>query len=235
MLQAMRAEKWEEAITVYKSMPEKMRTNRSVFLHYVQAALIGSDAEYIRAVEGFRRQFPDDPTVKVHNVNYFRLTRQHQAAVEALQHLERVLGGDPCLRAMRAEEMARGWRFQEARTAAERAVEDEPTLKWAYLSRIVVSLLETNHPDTLTWLKKMAEETGYVPGDLRRDRDFDVFVRSPQYREWLTWTAATSRSDGGRRQRVAGQVRQAQRGENEPVDHVWGPKRVRVIVPGPKP
>ena len=54
----------------------------------------------------------------------------------------------------------------------------------------MVSLLETNHPDTLTWLKKMAEETGYVPGDLRRDRDFDVFVRSPQYREWLTWTAA---------------------------------------------
>jgi hypothetical protein len=189
LLHAMTAEKWAEAIKVYKSMPETMRTNRTVFLHYVQAALHASDAEYIRAVEGFRRQFPDDPAVKVHAVNYYRLTRQHQAAVEAIQHAERVIGGDPCLRAMRAEEMARGWRFADARTAAERAIEDEPTLKWAYRSRIVVSLLETNHADTLTWLKKMAEATGYVPGDLRKDRDYDVFVRSPQYREWLSWTA----------------------------------------------
>jgi hypothetical protein len=190
MLQAMHAEKWGEAITVYKSMPDKMRTNRTVFLHVVQAALLWSDAEYIRAVEAFRREFPDDPAVKVHNVTYFRMTRQHVAAVEAIQQLEPVLGGDPCLRAMRAEEMARGWRFQEARTAAERAIEDEPTLKWAYLSRIVVSLLETNHPDTLAWMKKMSEATGYEISDLRKDRDFDVFVRSPQYPEWVAWAAA---------------------------------------------
>jgi len=189
MLQAMHAEKWEEAIKVYKSMPEKMRTNRTVFLHVVQAALLWSDAEYIRAVEAFRRDFPDDPAVKVHNVTYYRMTRQHTAAVEAIQHAELVLGGDPCLRAMRAEEMARGWRFQEARVAAEKAIEEEPTLKWAYLSRIVVSLLEANHPDTLAWMKKMSEATGYEISDLRKDRDFDVFVASSQYREWLTWTA----------------------------------------------
>jgi hypothetical protein len=190
MLQAMTAEKWEEAIASYKSMPGTMQTNRTVLLHYVQAALLGSDAEYIRAIEAFRRHFPDDPAVKVHNVDYFRMTRQHAAAVEAIEHAEQILGGDPSLRALRAVEMAKGWRFPEARATAEQAIEDEPTLTWAYLSRIRVSLLETNHSDTLTWLKKMAEATGHEPSELSRDRDFDLFVRSPQYSEWLVWKAA---------------------------------------------
>ena len=193
MIQAMHAEKWGEAIAIYKALPEKMRANRTVFLHAVQAALHDSDAEYIRAIEAFHRQFPDDPAVKVHNVDYFRMTRQHAAAVEAIEYVERTIGGDPSLRALRGEELARGWRFAEARATAEKAIEEEPTLKWAYLSRIRVSLLETNHAETLTWLKKMAEATGHRPGDLRRDPDFDVFVRSPQFREWLAWTATHNR------------------------------------------
>jgi hypothetical protein len=190
VLDAMHAEKWGDAIMIYKALPEKMRINRTVMLHYVQAALHDSDAEYIRAIEAFHRQFPDDPAVKVHAVDYYRMTRQHVPAVEAIEDAERTIGGDPCLRALRAEELARGWKFQEARATAEKAVEEEPTLKWAYLSRIRVSLMETNHADTLTWLIKMAEATGHGPGDLRRDPDFDVFVRSPQFREWLDWTAS---------------------------------------------
>jgi tetratricopeptide (TPR) repeat protein len=193
MLAAMTAEKWEEAIGIYKSLPETMRVNRTVFLHYVQAALHGSDAEYIRAIEAFRRQFPDDPARKVHAVDYYRMTRQHAAAVEAIEEAERLIGGDPCLRAMRAVEMARAWQFREARALAERAIEEEPTLTWAYMSRIRVSLLEANHPDTLTWMKKMVEATGHGPADLWRDSDFDVFVRSPEYREWQAWAAAHKR------------------------------------------
>jgi hypothetical protein len=189
MLAAMHAEKWGNAITTYKSLPAKMRTNRTVMLHYVQAALHDSDAEYIRAIEAFHGQFPDDPAVKVHNVDYFRMTRQHVAAVEAIEYAEKTIGGDPCLKALRAVELAKGWKFAEARATAEKAVEEEPTLKWAYISRIRMSLLESNHPDTLKWLQKMVGATGHTPGELRRDPDFNVFVRSPQYREWLAWTA----------------------------------------------
>lgn len=193
MLAAMNAEKWASAIAAYKSLPEKMRTNRTVMLHYVQAALHDSDAEYIRAIEAFHGQFPDDPAVKVHNVDYFRMTRQHVPAVDAIEYAEKTVGGDPCLKALRAVELAKGWRFPEARAAAERAIEEEPTLKWAYISRVRVSLLETNHADTLKWLQKMVGATGHTPGDLRRDPDFDVFVRSPQYREWLAWTATQTK------------------------------------------
>lgn len=189
MLDAMHAEKWGDAITTYKSLPEKMRTNRTVMLHYVQAALHDSDAEYIRAIELFHNQFPDDPAVKVHAVDYYRMTRQHVPAVEAIEYAEKTIGGDPCLKALRAVELAKGWKFPEARATAEKAIEEEPTLKWAYLSRIRVSLLETNHADTLTWLIKMAEATGQGPGEMRRDPECDVFLRTPQYREWLAWSA----------------------------------------------
>src|SRR4029079_18330051 len=122
MLAAMNAEKWASAIAAYKSLPEKMRTNRTVMLHYVQAALHDSDAEYIRAIEAFHGQFPDDPAVKVHNVDYFRMTRQHVPAVDAIEYAEKTVGGDPCLKALRAVELAKGWRFPEARAAAERAI-----------------------------------------------------------------------------------------------------------------
>jgi hypothetical protein len=56
-----------------------------------------------------------------------------------------------------------------------------------------VSLSETNHADTLMWMIKMAEATGQGPGDMRRDPECDVFLRTPQYREWLDWAAMHKR------------------------------------------
>lgn len=188
MLRAVADDKGPEAVAIYKGLPAAIRTNRSVFLQYVQAAQLCSDEEYLRALDGFRKQFPGDPATEVHAIDLCRLTRQYAGTVRAIRALEVAIGGDPYLRAMRASELVKGWRFEDARLEAELAVQEEPTLRLAYESRIRVALHQTDHADTLVWLKKLAEGTGQLPGDLRRDPEYDVFVRSPEYRQWLTWT-----------------------------------------------
>jgi len=42
-------------------------------------------------------------------------------------------------------------------------------------------------------LKKLVENTGHVVGDLRKHNDYVVFVKSPEYREWVGWNAARKR------------------------------------------
>jgi hypothetical protein len=190
MHQAIITEKYSDAVAAYRSMPEVMQNNRSIFLQYVTAAQNMNDGEYLIALDRFRRQFPGDPALIYQAVDYLRLMRQYEGAVRAIAAVEQLIGGDPCLRGMRAMAMAKAWRHKDARLVAEKAVEEEPTLKWAYLSRIRVSLAETNHPDTLIWLKKLVENTGFTVGDLRKDLDYVVFVDSPQYMEWLRWMAA---------------------------------------------
>jgi hypothetical protein len=160
-----------------------------MYLQYVQAALHCTDAEYLQALDGFRRQFPGDPALIVQAIDHFRLTHQYEGAVRAAAVFEQSIGGDPCLKALRGLLLAKGWRFVEARAAATQAIEEEPTLKLAYFARIHISLAEANHPDTLEWLKKLVEATGHKVRNLQTDSDYAVFVRSPQYREWLSWTA----------------------------------------------
>ena len=84
-------------------------------------------------------------------------------------------------------------RYDEARAAAEKAVKDEPTLAHGYWIRILVSLREQKHAETLDWAKKWVQ-TGQVQlGDLTADPECAAFVQSPQYQELQKWYQARAK------------------------------------------
>jgi tetratricopeptide (TPR) repeat protein len=182
--------KYAEAVATYKSLPSEVRADKSVFLRYLWAAEAVSDTEFLLALDGFRRQFPNDPGLVFQNIDYYRLMRSYDAALQSIDKAEKVIGGDPYLNALRAKLLVKGWKFREARAAANKAIEQEPGLTHGYWGRIDIALAEANHPDTLAYLKKLVENTGHVVGDLRKDSDFAVFVRSAEYQEWVVWCTA---------------------------------------------
>ena len=181
--------KYAQAVATYKSLPAEIQTDKSIFLRYLWAAEAVGDTEFLLALDGFRQQFPSDPALDFQNIDYYRLMRNFDAALKTIDKAEQSIGGDPYLNALRAKMLVKAWRFKEARVEADKAIEHEPGLTHGYWGRIDVAVAEANHADTLAYLKKLAENTGHVAGDLRKDLDFAVFIRTPEYREWLKWSA----------------------------------------------
>ena len=190
MLKACIDRKYSAAVAIYRSLPAEIRTDKSIFLRYLWAAEAVGDTEFLLALDGFRRQFPNDPALEFQNIDYFRLMRNFDEALRSIDKAEKSIGGDPYLNALRAKLMVKAWRFKEARAAADKAIEQEPGLTHGYWGRIDVALAEANHADTLLYLKKLVENTGHVVSDLRKHQEYQVFVKSPEYREWVGWNAA---------------------------------------------
>jgi predicted Zn-dependent protease len=165
-----------------------------MYLRYLWDAEAVSDTEFLVALDGFRRQFPKDPALAFQDIDYYRLNRNFEEALRSIDRAEKAIGGDPYLNALRAKLLVKAWRHKEARVAADKAIEQEPELTHGYWGRIAVALAETHHTDTLTWLKKLVENTGQSVGDLRKDPDYGVFVRSPEYREWVNWYSGRKKS-----------------------------------------
>jgi hypothetical protein len=194
MMQASRDRKYAQAVATYRSLPEEIRADKTMSLYYLWDAEAVSDTEFLLGLEWFRRQFPGDPGLAFQDVDYYCLTRNFNEALRAIDRAEKAIGGDPYLNALRAKLLVKGWRHQEARVMADKAIAEEPGLTHGYWGRIDVAVAETHHADTLKWLQKLVENTGQTVGDLRQDPDFVVFVRSPEYQEWLRWYAARKKA-----------------------------------------
>jgi tetratricopeptide (TPR) repeat protein len=194
MLKAKSERKYAEAIQIYRTLPAEIRAEKSIYIRYLWAAEAVSSNEFLIALDGFRRQFPGDPALAFQDVDYYRLNRNFEEALRSIDKAEKAIGGDPYLNALRAKILVKAWRHKEARTFADKAIEQEPTLTHGYWGRIAVSLAETHHADTLALLTKLVENTGQSIGDLRNDPDFVVFVRTPEYAEWVKWYAGRKKA-----------------------------------------
>jgi tetratricopeptide (TPR) repeat protein len=186
MFQAIRAGNDAQAIGIYKSLPTELREQKTVLVVHLKAAQ-SDDAEYSAALATYRRLYPTDPGVDFLSIDYHVLKKNYDEAIRCVDKVDMVVGGDPFLLTVRANVLAEAGRFEQARTASEKAIEQEPELKEGYWSRISVALKEKNHADTLKWLKRVVEKTSVEIADLTTEDDYADFVKSPQHEEWLKW------------------------------------------------
>jgi tetratricopeptide (TPR) repeat protein len=194
MYKASIERKYTQAVGIYRSLPNEIRADKSIYLRYLWDAEAVSDTEFLAALDGFRRQFPSDPALTFQNIDYYCLTRNFEEALQSIDKAETAIGGDPYLNALRAKLLVKAWRHKDARAVADKAIDQEPGLTHGYWGRIAVAVAETHHADTLGWLKKLVENTGQSVGDLRIDPQFVVFIRSSEYRDWMSWYASRKKS-----------------------------------------
>lgn len=178
-----------EAVKIYNSLPPEFREMKTIQLLYLQA-IDAEDAEYVRVLEMYRKAFPGDSAADMLSIEHFNQKKRFDEALGCIDRTEKAVGADPYLHVLRANTLNAARRYPESRAAAEKAIEQEPTLAAAYWSRIIVSLGEKNHQDTLAWLMKLIEKTSEEVADLTKVVEYAEFVKSPQHAEWLKWYAA---------------------------------------------
>jgi hypothetical protein len=196
LLQSLAQGQTAQAVANYRELPRQLRESKAVLVKYVEGMSHHggpAEKEYLAAVEKFRELYPADPAADLISVDYFVVKKQYDKALAAVSRLEKTVGGDPYLWALRGSVLLEAKRYDEASAATERAIKEEPTLALAYGNRIMVSLHERKHADTLEWLKKMVEACRPEMLDLATNPVYAEFVRSPQYREWQKWYRARAK------------------------------------------
>jgi tetratricopeptide (TPR) repeat protein len=185
---AIKARQWRDAMAVYDRLPTELKEQKAILVGHAYACLWAGHFDKAEApVAAARRRFPNDPTVDLLAATYYWFRQDYQAAARILDGLRSSIGEDAVLNARQAAALTKTGPLKAAAVAAERAVEADPSLPLGYLSRLAVAMERDNHADTLTWLKRTVEGTGYNFGDLRRQADYTLFIRSPQYAEWEAW------------------------------------------------
>jgi len=196
MSQAIQAGDFAKAVTEYGKLPKKWQEEKRVLVLYMQATAglgAGGEPNYLAAMERFRKLYPNDACVDFISIDYFFLKKQYDDARKAVDHLDKVVGGDPYLDVVRGNCWMEAGRFDAARTALENAVKAEPDLANACWARIALSLREKKHNDTLVWLKWVVEQCHEQVLDLTTLPDYAHFVRSPEHALWLTWYGSRAR------------------------------------------
>lgn len=196
MIRSIQAEKFAEAITQFQKLPKNVQERKSILIMYMQATMQRGEAgeqAYLAAMEKFRRLYPSDASLDLIAIDYFFLKKQFDALVQAIDRLDRSVGGDPYLNVLRGNVYLEAGKFASSRAAYEAAIKAEPNLTEAYWARIALSLTERNHDDTLTWLKTIVEKRAAGIGDLTTISDYADFVKSPQHTRWQKWYAERSK------------------------------------------
>jgi tetratricopeptide (TPR) repeat protein len=190
MSQAIQAGDFAKAVAEYGKFPKKWQEEKRVLVLYMQATAglgAGGEPNYLAAMERFRKLYPNDACVDFISIDYFFLKKQYDDARKAVDHLDKVVGGDPYLDVVRGNCWMEAGRFDEARAALENAANAEPELANACWARIALSLREKKHIDTLAWLKRVVEQCHEQVLDLATLPEYANFVRSPEHALWLTW------------------------------------------------
>jgi tetratricopeptide (TPR) repeat protein len=185
----IRSGRAKEALATFRALPAELQMDKLFQLVAVQAAQRTNDDDYLLELERLRRNHPGNVVTDLWSVEYYIFKKQCKEALECIDRLDKMVGGDPFLDVKRADALIDAGRHKEAREAAEKAVKNEPKLRPAYWVLATVAVEEKNYSDTSAWLKKLVEATGetLTAAELEQDERFTAFAKTPQFKELKRW------------------------------------------------
>jgi hypothetical protein len=111
------------------------------------------------------------------------MRKNYAKVLEGLDKLDKAVGGDPYLQIIRAKTYVELGDRGSAGRCAERAIEQDASLKDAYWILVTISLEEEKFDDTLKWLRTLQKKFGVKLKDLTTLPIYKKFVKSPQYQQ----------------------------------------------------
>ena len=185
MQKLVREGQGEQALEIYRGLPEKARQEKVFLLIRLSAAQTISEEEHAEAIEDFRKYHPNDAALDFLLIDGYVLKKDFEKALGCIDRSNKNVGGDSCLLSMRANVLARLGRIDEAETTMSEALKLEPELVDNYFGAIEIALLAKNYDRTVTYLTKLQTDFGMQFVDLTQIPVYAEFVKSPQYKKWI--------------------------------------------------
>jgi hypothetical protein len=185
MAEKLREQRPDEALAIYRQLPAELQRDKNVLMIRYQAAVAASDLELIAALEDFRRHHPNDVCLDFLLIDYYIVRREFAKALEAINRVDKSVGGDPFLDSLRADVVFRQGDSAKAFQFAENAVNGVKDVADPVYTLIGLSLEAKDHARTLAGLRLLEVRFQVRFADLKTVPEYAEFVKSPQGAEWI--------------------------------------------------
>jgi hypothetical protein len=183
LTKAVRNGQPREALAIYDALPAGARKEKSIMIWRLQAAQASNDDSlYLAAIDDLRKTFPSDPCVDLISIDAFVIHKEYDKAVAALDRLDKSLGGDPYLKALRSTILLEAGKYDESARFAQEAVDAEPTLREGHYGRLQVANMQKKYGDMVRFLAEY-EALFHEPLEgIEGDAAFAGFAASTEYK-----------------------------------------------------
>lgn len=173
----------KEALAAYDKLPASIKQEKWVQLVRLEVSGKASPAAFDSAAAEFRKQYPDDVAPDLAAISLYDSKKQYAKVLEAVDHLEKLVGPDPCLNFMRALARAALGQSTEAKDLLRQAIEAEPTLYEAHETMLKLCAREQDFTAAVKALDDLKKHVG-VEYDVSKEAIFADLRKSEEYRKW---------------------------------------------------
>ena len=95
--------KFQAALDIYQGLPDRFKTEKNVLLARLQAARALKGKQYDEAVRAYRKEFPHELNLDLIMIDAYFEHKLFERVLACIDGLDRSVGGDPYLDALRAK------------------------------------------------------------------------------------------------------------------------------------
>lgn len=188
----LREGRFAEALNLCQTLPEPYRSQRLFFIIRLEAlmALNGTgegkhDAAYKDALRAAPNILGQDSTTDLLMIDLHFLDGNFAEADASIQRVERIIGGDPYLKVLRANTRRMMKDYDGALKLANEAQHDEPDLADAVDARITIHLERKDYRGLVAELRAFKRDFGITLDRKALDEPmYAEFVASPEFAAW---------------------------------------------------
>jgi hypothetical protein len=173
-----------QALRLFVALPVGVQREKSVQIQRLLAAATAEANAFRLAVDEFEKLYPDDSCFDLMACNAYLMRKQYGNALEAVDRLDKALGGDAYLDVLRATIKAEQGELLQARETAARVMKAYPDLASSHLLRLSLSLREKDFATTAEELTALRQTFGIDVGDVSANPTYAEFVSSSEGKAW---------------------------------------------------
>lgn len=170
----------------YSKLPSKLKKNKLMLSLYVNAAQGKGYEQYFKAVQTFKKYRPEDLKVNLLLFDICLYQERFDEALEALDILEKSVGGDPYLTFQRGHVYLKAGKIKASVAEQRKALAKDPTLLEPWFDLIPAYRDLKDYAELVRVLDKLAKDYNMPlpPHILEDDPEFGAFVKSSAFAEW---------------------------------------------------
>ena len=145
MRKRIKAGEYQEALDVYRSLPEHLQKEKLVLITRIQAARRLKGKPYDEAVIAYRKTFPNEPNLDLIMIYAYHEHKLFDKVLASIDGLDRTVGGDPFLDVLRADtyfekgDLAAAKRCAGSRSRVSRTCRQRMSASWRFRLRRRIS------------------------------------------------------------------------------------------------
>lgn len=173
---------YASAFAAFDRLPKILQDYRPLLIMRLSVLQQSDLNEYLRMLPELARRFPNDPVIKIMQLDYLMSSRDYAAALKLIDWIDRRVGGDPYLIVRRGMMAALVGKTDEAMSLYDRAIAVEPDLiRAAYPGLVRISLDRRDFSKTAAVLERMLDfpDTDPIEQILQKPA-YAEFAKSPE-------------------------------------------------------